>query len=115
MLAGLQKHRRELRDPDSQVAQQPAYARNDARSIRPEYFVAVGLCTHLQCIPGFYPATGGALGMNWEGGFYCPCHGSRFDLAGRVFNGVQAPTNLAIPLHRYVAATQLMIGEETGT
>jgi len=114
MLSRLQQHRGELRDPDSEIAQQPAYSRNDARSIKPEYFVAVGLCTHLQCIPGFHPEIGGTLGMNWEGGFYCPCHGSRFDLAGRVFKGVPAPTNLVIPLHRYVSDTTLMVGEDAG-
>ncbi len=112
MLARLQHHRSELSDPDSKVARQPVYSRNDARSIKPEFFVAVGLCTHLQCIPGFRPETGGTLGMDWDGGFYCPCHGSRFDLAGRVFKGVPAPTNLVIPLHRYVSDTKLIVGED---
>ena len=115
MLARLQQHRSELRDPDSQTAQQPAYSQNDARSIKPEFFVAVGLCTHLGCIPEFRPETGGTLGMNWDGGFYCPCHGSRFDLAGRVFKGVPAPTNLVIPLHRYISDTMLIVGADART
>lgn len=110
MLLRLQQHRSELRDPDSQTPQQPAYSRNDARSIKPELFVAVGLCTHLGCIPGFHSETGGTLGMNWDGGFYCPCHGSRFDLAGRVFKGVPAPTNLVVPLHRYLSDTTVIVG-----
>ena len=115
MLATLQRHRGELRDPDSQTAQQPSYSRNEARSIKREFFVAVGLCTHLQCIPGYHPDAGGTLGTDWDGGFYCPCHGSRFDLAGRVFKGVPAPTNLVIPLHRYASDVTLIVGEDAST
>jgi ubiquinol-cytochrome c reductase iron-sulfur subunit len=103
-----------LRDPDSEVAdQQPAYAQNEFRAIKPEYLVVVGICTHLGCSPVYRPEPGVAdLGADWPGGFFCPCHGSKFDLAGRVFKSVPAPTNLVVPPHRYVSDTRLLIGED---
>lgn len=115
MLDRLQQHRNDLRDPDSQTDQQPIYSKNDTRSVKPEFFVAVGICTHLGCIPGFRPEIGGSLGLDWDGGFFCPCHGSRFDLAGRVFKGVPAPINLLIPIHRYISDTVLIVGEDAIT
>ncbi len=101
-----------LRDPDSLVTtQQPRYAANDNRSLEPEYFVAIGLCTHLGCVPLFEPNPGQVAGdEQWLGGYFCPCHGSKFDLAGRVFNGVPAPTNLVVPPHRYLSATVIQLG-----
>jgi ubiquinol-cytochrome c reductase iron-sulfur subunit len=102
-----------LSDPGSRVrTQQPEYARNPTRSIEPELFVTVALCTHLGCIPSYYPAPG-SLEPGWPGGFYCPCHGSRFDLAGRVYRGSPAPTNLVVPPHRYLSAQTIVIGEDT--
>ena len=114
MLASLESVRGALSDPDSQVAsQQPEYARNPGRSIRPELFVSVSLCTHLGCIPSFRPEPG-SEGPGWPGGFFCPCHGSKFDLAGRVYKGSPAPTNLVIPPYRFVSQDRLVIGEEHG-
>lgn len=100
-----------LRDPDSAVLQQPEYAKNWHRSIKPEILVLVGICTHLGCIPGFNPAPGGDLGPSWLGGYFCPCHGSRYDLAGRVFQGVPAPLNLPVPPYTFVSDTVIRIGE----
>ncbi|MGR8934751.1 MAG: ubiquinol-cytochrome c reductase iron-sulfur subunit [Gammaproteobacteria bacterium] len=103
-----------LRDPESSESEQPPYAKNRYRSIKPEILVAIGLCTHLGCSPTFRPEIAPPdLGEEWKGGFFCPCHGSRFDLAGRVYSGVPAPTNLVIPPHRYITDTRLIIGEET--
>ena len=106
--------RAQLRDPDSSVqSQQPDYARNIFRSIKPEYLVVVALCTHLGCIPTYRPERApDDLGQDWGGGYFCPCHGSRFDLAGRVFRNVPAPTNLVIPAHRYLSDTEVLIGED---
>lgn len=102
-----------LRDPLSNESIQPSYTKNPVRSIKPEIFVAVGLCTHLGCSPTFRPEVAPAdLGSDWHGGFFCPCHGSWFDLAGRVYRGVPAPTNLVIPPHRYVTDTLIIIGED---
>jgi len=110
MLAGLKTDESLLSDPDSEVtSQQPEYARNLGRSIREDLFVAVGLCTHLGCIPRYYPRPG-SIQPDWPGGFYCPCHGSKFDLAGRVFKGSPAPTNLVIPPYRYQASSTLVVG-----
>jgi ubiquinol-cytochrome c reductase iron-sulfur subunit len=105
-------HQRLLVDPASRRAeQQPAYAVNPQRSIRPETGVFVALCTHLGCIPSYRPDPGAAdIGRDWPGGFFCPCHGSRFDLAGRVFRNVPAPTNLEVPPHRYLADSLIEIG-----
>lgn len=113
MLAALNRHRQSLADPDSAVAQQPPYAANPTRSLKPAYFVALAICTHLGCIPNYRPEPGAAdLGPDWPGGFYCPCHGSRFDLAGRVLRNVPAPRNLAVPEHQYLAPLRLRIGGE---
>ncbi|MCC6202896.1 MAG: ubiquinol-cytochrome c reductase iron-sulfur subunit [Gammaproteobacteria bacterium] len=105
-----------LADPESQqVDQQPTYAVNASRSIKPEILVMIGLCTHLGCSPTFVPAESGAefqLGSDWAGGFFCPCHGSRFDLAGRVFAGYPAPSNMRVPPHRYLSETRILIGED---
>lgn len=103
-----------LRDPDSEVAQQPVYAQNWHRSVYPEYLVLVGICTHLGCVPTFRPDHNG-IEEGWPGGFYCPCHGSKYDLAGRVYKGVPAPTNLVVPPHRFENETVLIVGEEEGT
>ncbi len=113
MLAALPGHDAELVDPLSARDQQPAAAKNAARSIKPEVFVAVGICTHLGCSPTSAPKEGGSpsLPADWPGGFFCPCHGSTFDLAGRVFKNKPAPTNLEVPPHRYASDTRLLIGE----
>ncbi len=100
-----------LSDPQSTAAQQPPYARNWHRSINPEYLVIVGICTHLGCIPLFKPKVGGSLGENWPGGYFCPCHGSKYDLAGRVFAGVPAPYNLPVPPYRFTGRQKIRIGE----
>jgi len=104
--------RDQLRDPDSTVeTQQPSYAKNATRSIRPEYLVVTALCTHLGCVPAFRPEVASVdLGEHWIGGYFCPCHGSRFDLAGRVTMNVPAPTNMVIPPHRYLDSDLLEIG-----
>lgn len=99
-----------LRDPNSEVEQQPAYAKNVSRAINPEYFVAIGICTHLGCVPTYRPDIGGVQ-AGWPGGFFCPCHGSKFDLAGRVYQGVPAPSNLVIPPYSYLSDSVLLIGE----
>lgn len=107
----------ELRDPDSEEQQQPDYAKNDYRSIKPEFLIVLGLCTHLGCSPTFVPREEGAshnLGSNWDGGFFCPCHGSMFDLSGRVYSGVPAPTNLVVPPHMFLSETTVLIGDDTG-
>ena len=101
-----------LRDPASDnIDQQPEYAKNANRSIKPEILVLVGICTHLGCSPTFRPEIGPAdLGADWIGGFFCPCHSSKFDLAGRVYQGVPAPTNLVVPPHRYVSDNVIVVG-----
>ncbi|MFT4097723.1 MAG: ubiquinol-cytochrome c reductase iron-sulfur subunit [Rhodoblastus sp.] len=102
----------QLRDPDSEVFQQAAYAQNWSRSVKPEYGVYVGICTHLGCIPQFLPEPDATSPVaNWPGGFFCPCHGSKYDLAGRVYSGVPAPYNLPVPPYRFVSDTKLRIGE----
>ncbi len=104
-----------LADANSDIPQQPDYCKNENRSIKPEYLVAVGICTHLGCSPTYRPEMAPQdLGPNWKGGFFCPCHGSRFDLAGRVYAGVPAPTNLVIPKHYFISDTRIMIGEDGG-
>ena len=114
MLADLPGQDGGLKDPNSEVAsQQPAYAQNAHRSIKPEYLVVVGICTHLGCSPTYRPEVGAAdLGASWKGGWYCPCHGSRFDLAGRVVKNVPAGTNLEVPPHKYLSDTLVLIGED---
>ena len=102
----------QLRDPNSELSVQPNFAKNNFRSIRPEFLVVEGVCTHLGCAPiekfAIAPAD---MGPDWKGGFFCPCHGSKFDLSGRVFSGVPAPSNLRIPPHHYESDTTLIIGE----
>jgi len=101
-----------LSDPNSEVVQQPPYATNWHRSLKPEYGVLVGICTHLGCIPLFYPAPSATTPVaNWPGGYFCPCHGSKYDPAGRVFSGVPAPYNLPVPPYRFVNDTTLRVGE----
>lgn len=99
-----------LRDPDSLVEQQPHYAKNKFRSVKPEFLILIGICTHLGCSPKYKPNLK-ELGPDWPGGFYCPCHGSTFDLAGRVFKGVPAPINLEVPPHRFISQHEIIIGE----
>jgi len=103
-----------LRDPNSVESIQPEASTNPYRSIKPELFIAVGLCTHLGCSPTFRPEIApNDLGPDWKGGFFCPCHGSWFDLAGRVYRGVPAPTNLVVPPYYYITDTLIKIGEDT--
>jgi len=105
----------ELSDPMLEVPQQPEYANNATRSINPEYLIVVGICTHLGCSPAYRPEIAPAdLGPDWKGGYFCACHGSRFDLAGRVFKGSPAPTNLVIPPHQYLTDTLVLIGDDGG-
>ena len=111
MLKHLDDDRLRLRDPDSRVAQQPTYAQNKYRSIKPEYLVLIGICTHLGCSPKYKPFEK-ELGSDWPGGFYCPCHGSTFDLAGRVFKSVPAPINLEVPPYKFISEHLIIIGEE---
>ncbi|MFZ2648759.1 MAG: ubiquinol-cytochrome c reductase iron-sulfur subunit [Burkholderiaceae bacterium] len=112
ILESLTRHDALLADPQSRRSDQPSYASNAERSARPEYGVLVGICTHLGCIPAFRPTPGAAdIDASWPGGFYCPCHGSKFDLAGRVFKNVPAPTNLAVPPYHFASASTLLIGE----
>lgn len=114
MLATLTKLEGELADPDSEKNQQPDYARNQTRSIKPGILVIVGLCTHLGCSPVFRKDIAPEdLGPDWLGGFFCPCHGSKFDLAGRVYKSVPAPTNMVVPPHIYLSDDRLLIGSES--
>ncbi|VAW61062.1 Ubiquinol-cytochrome C reductase iron-sulfur subunit [hydrothermal vent metagenome] len=105
-----------LRDPASENDQQPVYAQNSTRSRKPEIVIMVGICTHLGCSPTYRPEIGAADlgGADWKGGFFCPCHGSKFDLAGRVYQGVPAPLNLQIPPHFYKSERTILIGEDGG-
>jgi len=111
MLDSLSKLNNFLRDPDSIDDQQPPYAKNIYRSIKPEFFIAVGVCTHLGCIPTYRPDVG-SISPEWLGGFYCPCHGSTYDLAGRVYKNVPAPKNLEIPPYGYINDSLIIIGED---
>jgi ubiquinol-cytochrome c reductase iron-sulfur subunit len=105
----------QLLDPQSNAAQQPEYAKNEARSIDPTISVLVGICTHLGCSPSYRPELAPAdLGDDWKGGYFCACHGSRFDLAGRVFKSVPAPKNLEVPPHHYLTDTLILVGEDGG-
>ena len=113
MLEGLSEIGGDLADPDSDdVAQTPEFAKNEHRSIRPEIGVYLGLCTHLGCSPKFQAGVTPALLGDWKGGFFCPCHGSKFDLAGRVAKGVPAPSNLLVPPYYFEGANTIVIGEE---
>ena len=114
MLEGLPKLDPKLADPKSNVSQQPTDCKNEHRSIKDNVLVLVGICTHLGCSPTYRPEIGPAdLGPDWLGGFFCPCHQSKFDLAGRVYSGVPAPTNLPVPPHRYLNDARIRVGEET--
>ena len=99
-----------LRDPLSNVSEQPSYTKNIYRSIKKNFFVVIGICTHLGCVPLYKPVIG-SLEQSWKGGFFCPCHGSKFDVSGRVFKGVPAPINLAIPPYKYLNDDVIRIGE----
>jgi len=113
MVESLPKQDARLADPNSNVPQQPPYCKNEHRSIKDAMFVAVGICTHLGCSPTYRPELAPAdLGADWLGGFFCPCHQSKFDLAGRVFRGVPAPTNLVIPPHKYLSDTKILVGDD---
>jgi len=118
MLATLDKVTSQLVDPDSEVPQQPDYIKKTgaARAAKPEYMVLKGICTHLGCSPKFRPdSPAPEIAPDWQGGFFCPCHGSKFDLSGRVYAGVPAPTNLPVPPHRYQDDKTLVIGEDPAT
>lgn len=114
MVDGLPKAADKVADPQSDQPLQPEYAKNATRSIKPDYAVLVGICSHLGCSPTEKMKIGpeSGLGDDWPGGFLCPCHGSKFDLAGRVFKGMPAPVNLTVPPHTYLTDTRLLIGED---
>lgn len=114
MLATLSSLDDQLADPGSVREQQPAYAQNAARAIKPELLVVTAICTHLGCSPNMVAAGSGnpSVPADWKGGFFCPCHGSTFDLAGRVFKNKPAPTNLEVPPHQYISDAQVLIGED---
>jgi ubiquinol-cytochrome c reductase iron-sulfur subunit len=115
MLEEIKKTDERVADPESSQPMQPDYAKNEYRSRKPEWLVLVGICTHLGCSPTdkLQPGAESGLGADWTGGFYCPCHGSRFDLAGRVYKGVPAPTNLVVPKYVFLTDTRLLIGEDS--
>ena len=104
-----------LRDPNSDESEQPVFAKNQYRAQKPEILVVIGNCTHLGCAPvERFEIAPADLGADWVGGFYCPCHGSKFDLSGRVFAGFPAPTNLVVPPHRFVGENLILIGDDSG-
>lgn len=113
-LANLEKMEAKLRDPDSEKSIQPEYTKNKARAIKDEFLVLLGLCTHLGCAPSYRPEVGAEDlgGDEWLGGFFCRCHGSKFDLAGRVLQGVPAPINLEVPPYKYLSDAVIRIGED---
>ena len=115
MIERLKSSENDLRDPDSDLSVQPNFAKNEFRSMKPKYLVVEGVCTHLGCAPiekfSIAPAD---MGPDWNGGFYCPCHGSKFDLSGRVYSGVPAPSNLRVPPHRFENDSILVVGENPG-
>ena len=115
MLDTVKKNADRVADPESKKVMQPNYAKNEFRSVKPEYLVLVGICTHLGCSPSQKLAAGteSGLGEGWKGGFFCPCHGSKFDLAGRVYKGVPAPANLEVPPYTYLSDTRLLIGQDS--
>lgn len=101
-----------LRDPDSLESVQPPYAKNEYRSIKENILVMIGICTHLGCVPLYKPQVG-SVEADWEGGFFCPCHGSKYDMSGRVYKGVPAPLNMAIPPYKYLSETLIRIGDDS--
>jgi ubiquinol-cytochrome c reductase iron-sulfur subunit len=111
MLDSLEKLNGILRDPLSEQDQQPEYCKNIHRSIKPEFLIAIGICTHLGCVPTYRPDVA-SVSPDWQGGFYCPCHGSKYDLSGRVYQNVPAPLNLKIPRHMYTSDKEIVIGED---
>ena len=114
MLEGIRKDDNLVADPKSEVPQQPDYAKNEYRSIKPEIAILLGVCTHLGCSPQFKSVEAKAeMGLEWNGGFYCPCHGSKFDFAGRVFKGVPAPTNLVVPPYKFAGDNKIIIGDDS--
>ncbi|MFT4591526.1 MAG: ubiquinol-cytochrome c reductase iron-sulfur subunit [Gammaproteobacteria bacterium] len=115
MLDRIEDSKYDLRDPDSNDSDQPPYAKNEFRAIKPDVLVLVANCTHLGCVPtDRFEVAPADLGPNWVGGFFCPCHGSKFDLSGRVFAGVPAPTNLTVPQYRFVDDNLIIVGENSG-
>ena len=113
MLDTVKKNTHKVADPESKKVMQPKYATNELRSIKPEYLVLVGICTHLGCSPvEKFQAQAEAFASDWKGGFYCPCHGSLFDLAGRVYKDRPAPDNLLVPKHKYLSDGKILIGED---
>ncbi|RZQ53108.1 ubiquinol-cytochrome c reductase iron-sulfur subunit [Pseudoalteromonas phenolica] len=112
MLEQMKAHEGQLRDPQSEEPQQLDSAKNEYRSKRPEIFVAVGICTHLGCSPSFFNGGFGEFVEGTESGFFCPCHGSKFDMAGRVFQAVPAPLNLEVPPYTFIDDTTILVGEE---
>lgn len=117
MIESLKKTADKVSDPHSDRPNQPNYAKNETRSVKPEYLVVVGICTHLGCSPIDRFSTGAESGISadWPGGFLCPCHGSTFDLAGRVYKNKPAPDNLVVPPHKFVGDTRIVIGEDSTT
>jgi len=116
MLESLKAVEPRLSDPQSKSSEQPKYAQNEYRSASPELLVLVGVCTHLGCSPQEKPADAKAeMGADWLGGFYCPCHGSKFDFAGRVFKGSPAPLNLVVPPYTVVSESKVVVGEDEKT
>ena len=114
MIENLPNLDKNLADPDLKVtSQQPKYCQNSTRSIKTDMLVVVGICTHLGCSPSAKIEPKGDMGDDWSGGFFCPCHGSKFDLAGRVYKGSPAPTNLVVPPHKYIDENTILIGEDT--
>ena len=115
MVSRLSQNTAFLADPESSASRQPDYVKGPGRSIKPEVFIVEGVCTHLGCSPTLKKEVGAAsdMGGDWPGGYYCPCHNSRFDLAARVFKGSPAPTNMTVPPHRYASDTVVVIGEDT--
>jgi ubiquinol-cytochrome c reductase iron-sulfur subunit len=113
MLAELNNHTALLVDPDLSQPMEPPYVEKPTRALKPQFMVVTAICTHLGCVPSFRPEPNDpALGADWPGGFYCPCHGSKFDLAGRVFKNVPAPVNMEVPRHQYLSETVLQIGAD---
>jgi ubiquinol-cytochrome c reductase iron-sulfur subunit len=114
MLASLKTVTGKLTDPGSRDSTQPEYAKNEYRSLKPDVVVMEGVCTHLGCSPQMKPADAkDEMGADWGGGFYCACHGSKFDLAGRVFRGAPAPTNLVVPPYQFLSDSRILIGDDT--
>ena len=114
MLEGIKKSDNKVSDPKSEVPLQPEYAKNEYRSIKPEIAVIEGVCSHLGCSPQFKSVEAkGEMGMEWNGGFFCPCHGSKFDFAGRVFAGSPAPVNLKVPPYKFVGDNKVIIGDDS--